>query len=125
MVGRLLLIPAVVAAAGGLFLAQQTGTQAAQLNTTAVSRHASAAYLDRARVEAPELWAADDLLLIRAGVGLCGVIEQAPDAEVVPRPVDGLTDREMRVITTASTRHLCPGQRSRVATYLSTKGSQP
>lgn len=118
MVGRILLIPAIVAAAGGVYLARQINTQTIQLNTAAVSQPAAGAYLERARVEAPELWAAEDGMLIRAGIGLCGAIKQAPDPEVVPRPVDGLTNREMYAITLATTAHLCPAQRGKVTGYL-------
>ncbi|MEU4825133.1 hypothetical protein AB0H37_24945 [Actinomadura sp. NPDC023710] len=118
MIWRILLIPAVVAAAGGVFLAQQIHTQAIQLNTAAVSQDAASAYLGRARVEAPELWAAEDEVLIRAGIGLCGAIERMPDPDVAPRPVSGLTDREMYAITLAATLHLCPGQNGRVTGYL-------
>lgn len=118
MIWRILLIPAVVAAAGGVFLAQQIHTQTIQLNTAAVSGGAADAYLGRARAEAPELWAADDAVLIRAGISLCGALDRMPDPEVAPRPVDGLTGREMYAITSAATLHLCPGQRSRVTGYL-------
>ncbi|TDD37829.1 hypothetical protein E1287_07145 [Actinomadura sp. KC06] len=115
---RTFLLPIVAAACGGLLLVPQISTQDVDLNTTGLSTEEEGAYLGWARTEAPELWAASDAQLLRIGLGLCAAIDRVPDPVVEPRPVEGLTGREIHAITNAATQHLCPTLRPKVAGYL-------
>lgn len=125
MTWRMFLLSVVVAAFGGLLIAYQPDTRSIDLATTSTSTQEQDAYLERARAEAPELWAASDAVLLNAGVGLCAGLKRIPEPVVTPRPVNGLTANELRGVTDAATRHLCPSARPKVSTYLTTmKGSQ-
>ena len=118
MTWRTILLTVVAVACGGVLLVAQLSTQEIAPHTAGVSVAEEGAYLGWARAEAPELWGASDAQLVRAGLGVCAALDRIPEPVVVPRPVDGLTERETYAITAAATRHLCPGLRPKVAGYL-------
>ncbi|MCP9947191.1 hypothetical protein LUX33_01100 [Actinomadura madurae] len=115
---RAFLLTTVAAAAVAVLVTMQVRTRDITLTTSGVTTQEEGAYLGWARTEAPELWAADDALLLRVGLGLCESINRIPAPAVAPQPVGGLTTRELRAVTDAATRHLCPAQRGKVTGYL-------